>query len=106
MIAAADRASAFLKVLAGRSRFMLLCHLLDGEKSVGELARLMGARDTAVSQQLALLRRERMVAARRDGQMIFYSLASDEVRQMFVAMDDLFCIEDEAEPTEAAELIA
>lgn len=91
MIAVVDRASTFLKALSGRSRYLLLCHLLDGEKSVGELARLTGARDTAVSQQLALLRRENMVAARRDGQMIFYSLASDEARRMLEAMHDLFC---------------
>lgn len=58
---------------------------------MGELARLTGARDTAVSQQLALLRREGMVAARRDGQMIFYSLASDEARHMLEAMHGLFC---------------
>ena len=99
MIAVIDRASGFLKALSGRSRLLLLCHLLDGEKSVGELARLTGARDTAVSQQLALLRREGMVAARRDGQMIFYSLAGAEVEQMLAAMHGLFC---EAPQSEAA----
>lgn len=91
MLAEIDRASSFLKTLSGRSRLLLLCHLLDGEKSVGELARLAGARDTAVSQQLALLRREGMVAARRSGQMIFYSLASAQARQMLEAIYDLFC---------------
>lgn len=99
MIAVVDRASSFLKALSGRSRFLLLCHLLEGEKSVGELARLTGARDTAVSQQLALLRREGMVAARRDGQMIFYSLASDEARHMLEAMHSLFCRADAAQET-------
>ncbi len=44
-----------------------------------------------MSQQLALLRREGMVAARRDGQMIFYSLASAEARHMLEAMYELFC---------------
>ena len=90
MIAIVDRASSFLKVLSGRSRLLLLCHLLDGEKSVGELARLTGARDTAVSQQLALLRREGMVASRRAGQMIYYALASDEALRMLEALNDLF----------------
>jgi len=102
MIAVVDRASSFLKALSGRSRFLLLCHLLDGEKSVGELARLTEARDTAVSQQLALLRREGMVAARRDGQMIFYSLASDEAREMLVAMHGLFCRTEAAQEVEPA----
>lgn len=100
MIAEIDRASLFLKALSGRSRLLLLCHLWDGEKSVGELARLTGARDTAVSQQLALLRREGMVAARRAGQMIFYSLASAEAKRMLESLHGMFC----AEPlSEAAE---
>jgi len=90
LIAEVDRASLFLKALSGRSRLLLLCHLLDGEKSVGELARQTGARDTAVSQQLALLRREKMVAARRSGQMIYYSLASDEARRMLETLHALF----------------
>ena len=90
MIAVVDRASLFLKALSGRSRLLLLCHLLDGEKSVGELARLTESRDTAVSQQLALLRREGMVTARRAGQMIFYSLASKDAVRMLEAMHGLF----------------
>jgi ArsR family transcriptional regulator, virulence genes transcriptional regulator len=91
MIAEVDRASLFLKALSGRSRLLLLCHLWEGEQSVGELARLTGARDTAVSQQLALLRREGMVAARRSGQMIFYSLASPEAKRMLESLHALFC---------------
>lgn len=91
MIAEVDRASLFLKALSGRSRLLLLCHLLDGEKSVGELARVTGARDTAVSQQLALLRREGMVEARRAGQMIFYSLASEDAVAILKALHGLFC---------------
>lgn len=96
MITEIDRASTFLKALSGRSRLLLLCHLWDGEKSVGELARLTGSRDTAVSQQLALLRREGMVSARRAGQMIFYSLASPEALRMLEALHGLFCKETEA----------
>ncbi|MDV3455659.1 helix-turn-helix domain-containing protein [Sphingomonas sp. HF-S4] len=91
MIAEVDRASVFLKALSGRSRLLLLCHLWEGEQSVGELARLTGARDTAVSQQLALLRREGMVTARRSGQMIFYSLASPEAKRMLESLHALFC---------------
>ncbi|UZK66015.1 helix-turn-helix domain-containing protein [Sphingomonas sp. M1-B02] len=101
LIAEIDRASLFLKALSGRSRLLLLCHLLDGEKPVGELARLTGARDTAVSQQLALLRREGMVAPRRAGQMIYYSLASAEARAMIEALHGLFAAPD-AEADRAA----
>lgn len=103
MLDVIDHASQFLKALSGRSRLLLLCHLADGEKSVGELARLTGARDTAVSQQLALLRREGMVSARRAGQMIFYSLASPEARRMLEALNDLFCAKDGTGPLLLAE---
>lgn len=72
---------------------------------MGELARLTEARDTAVSQQLALLRREGMVAARRDGQMIFYTLASEEARQMLEAMYGLFYKQDAAEVERVQEAI-
>jgi DNA-binding transcriptional ArsR family regulator len=91
LIAAADRASLFLKLLSGRSRLLLLCHLWEGEKSVGELARLTDSRDTAVSQQLALLRRRGMVTARRSGQTIFYSLASAETEHVLEMLHGLFC---------------
>jgi DNA-binding transcriptional ArsR family regulator len=90
LIAASDRASTFLKALSSESRLLLLCHLLDGEKSVGELARLTDTRDTAVSQQLAVLRRHNMVAARRSGQTIFYSLASSQTRRTLDLMRELF----------------
>jgi ArsR family transcriptional regulator, virulence genes transcriptional regulator len=100
LIESADRVSVFLKALAGRSRLLLLCHLWEGEKSVGELARLTSSRDTAVSQQLALLRRQGMVKARRSGQTIFYSLSSDEVIRILDALQDMFAnggVEVEAE---------
>ncbi len=90
LITASDRATSFLKALSGQSRLLLLCHLWEGEKSVGELARLTGARDTAVSQQLAVLRRKNMVAARRSGQTIYYSLTSDEVERTLDLMARMF----------------
>ncbi|MHA6720092.1 ArsR/SmtB family transcription factor [Sphingomonas sp. RS6] len=99
-----DRASQFLKALSGRSRLLLLYHLADGEKSVGELAKLTEARDTAVSQQLALLRREGMVSARRAGQMIFYSIASDEATRMLDALNDMFCPSDDERRQDAGQL--
>ena len=70
MLSALDEASEFLKALSGRSRLAILCHLWDGEKSVGQLASLTGIRDTAVSQQLTLLRKDGIVVARREGQSL------------------------------------
>ncbi|MDF7776815.1 metalloregulator ArsR/SmtB family transcription factor [Sphingomonas sp. AOB5] len=102
LIEVADRASVFLKALSGRSRLLLLCQLWEGEKSVGELARLTNSRDTAVSQQLALLRRQGMVSARRSGQTIFYSLSSDEVVRILEALQDMFGSADAERETEPA----
>ena len=94
MLAALDRASEFLKSLSGRSRLQILCHLWEGEKSVGELVRLTGARDTAVSQQLALLRKVGIVAARRDGQTLYYSIAHQGAARVLETLHGVFCAED------------
>lgn len=88
---AADRATDLLKALASRNRLLLLCHLLDGEKSVGELARLLEARDAAVSQQLALLRKDGLVRPRRQGQTIYYALASREAAAVIETLYALYC---------------
>ena len=77
MQAAADQASDLLKALANRHRLLIVCQLIDGERSVGELAEFLGLRDSTVSQHLALLRKDGLVTSRRDGQTIWYSIASD-----------------------------
>jgi ArsR family transcriptional regulator, virulence genes transcriptional regulator len=84
-------ASEFLKTLANASRLVILCQLAEGEKSVSELADLLDERQPTVSQQLARLRGERLVETRRDGQQVFYSLASDEVRSIILALHAVFC---------------
>ncbi|MGE0333914.1 MAG: ArsR/SmtB family transcription factor [Gammaproteobacteria bacterium] len=88
---AADRATDLLKALASRNRLLLLCHLLDGEKSVGELARLLEVRDSAVSQQLALLRKDGLVRTRRQGQTIYYGLASPKAAKVIETLYALYC---------------
>lgn len=91
MQASADRAVELLKSLGNRSRLMILCQLLQGERSVGDLAQRIGMRDTAVSQQLALLRKDGLVRARRDGQTIYYALASAEAERVIVTLYDIYC---------------
>jgi DNA-binding transcriptional ArsR family regulator len=76
----AREASEFLKALAHEGRLMILCDLLRGEKSVGELEALLSRRQSTVSQQLARLRLEGLVSTRRDGQTVYYSIASDRAR--------------------------
>lgn len=91
MVDHAKRASDFLKALAHESRLMMLCILAEGEKSVGELEDILELRQPTVSQQLSRLRADGLVATRRDGKAIYYSLASDEARVVIGAIYDVFC---------------
>lgn len=91
MKASADDACALLKGLANPHRLMIVCSLIDGERSVKALARLLGIRETLASQHLGLLRRDGVVAARRDGQTIFYSLRSGSARAVVETLSNQFC---------------
>src|ERR1043165_9754300 len=81
MTTAADEAAGLLKALANRHRLLIICQLSEQERSVGELAELLEIRDSTVSQHLALLRRDALVTARRDGQTIWYSIGSAPARE-------------------------
>ena len=94
MIESAREAAGFLKALANENRLLILCHLAEGEKSVGELELLLGIRQTTLSQQLARLRAENFVRTRRDAKAIYYSLASEEVMLVIQLMYKLFCERD------------
>jgi DNA-binding transcriptional ArsR family regulator len=98
MQAAADRASGLLKAMANRHRLLILCQLVERARSVGELAEFLSIRDSGVSQHLAILRRDGLVAARRDGQTIWYSIASAEARALLSTLYDVFCV-----PTQACQ---
>jgi DNA-binding transcriptional ArsR family regulator len=91
MEAAADRASELLKALANRHRLLIVCQLIGGERSVGDLAEFLGLRDSTVSQHLALLRKDGLVSARRDAQTIYYSIASDPAREILTALYRVYC---------------
>ena len=91
MSKAAERASELLKSLANRHRLLIVCQLIEGERSVGELAGFLGLRDSTVSQHLALLRKDGLVAARRDGQTIWYSISSAPARQVLETLYRVFC---------------
>jgi DNA-binding transcriptional ArsR family regulator len=88
---AADRASELLKSLANRHRLLILCQLVDGERSVGDLAAFLGARDSTVSQHLALLRKDGLVQARRDGQTIYYAIASTPAQRVLETLFAIYC---------------
>jgi DNA-binding transcriptional ArsR family regulator len=91
MVENARQASDFLKVLSQETRLLILCLLSEGEKSVGELEEFLGQRQSTVSQQLARLRFEGLVATRREGKLIYYSLASEEVSTILAAVYKIFC---------------
>ena len=83
--------SDFLKALAHESRLVMLCILAEGEKSVSELEHELNLRQPTVSQQLARLRTDGLVSTRRDGKVIYYSLASEDARTIIGAIYDVFC---------------
>ena len=87
----AHLASEFLKALAHESRLLILCLLTDGEKTVGELEELLERRQSTVSQQLARLRLDGLVSARREGTTIFYRLADERVQVVLEALYEAFC---------------
>ena len=91
MTVRAAQASALLKALSHEGRLMILCHLSGGEKTVTELEQRLASRQAAVSQQLARLRREGLVATRREGKAIYYSIQDPKVLRTIGLVYDMFC---------------
>ena len=87
----ARRASALLKAMGNTHRLMILCQLVEGEKCVSEMERVIGLSQSALSQHLARLRRDNLVATRRSAQTIYYSLAGREAREIIATLYDLYC---------------
>jgi ArsR family transcriptional regulator, virulence genes transcriptional regulator len=87
----ARRASTLLKSMGNAHRLMILCQLVEGEKCVSELERLVGLSQSALSQHLARLRRDNLVTTRRSAQTIFYSLVGLEARSVIATLYDLYC---------------
>ncbi|MDP2620936.1 MAG: metalloregulator ArsR/SmtB family transcription factor [Hyphomicrobiales bacterium] len=91
LIANAEKAADYLKVLSNEGRLMILCHLVEGERSVTELERLLAVRQPTVSQMLARLRLEGLVETRREGKAVFYRLTDDRARHLLEVIHDIFC---------------
>lgn len=87
----ARRASTLLKAMSNEHRLLILCQLSKGEKSVGEMERLIGLSQSALSQHLARLRRDNLVKTRRSAQTIFYSLKGDEASAVIETLYGLYC---------------
>ena len=89
--ARAGDAAALLKALAHPDRLMLLCQLVGGERSVNALGALAGVAQPSLSQQLGVLRGERLVATRREGKQVVYRLASAPASAVLQTLYGLFC---------------
>ena len=87
----AHRASDLLGAMANTSRLMILCQLAGGERAVSDLQPMIGLSQSALSQHLAVLRRKHLVRTRREGQSIYYSLASGEAASILHTLHEQFC---------------
>ena len=91
MRANAGRASDLLKALANDKRLMILCLLVEGERAVGDLNARLDLSQSALSQHLAVLRSEGLVATRREAQSILYSLVPGPAQRILQTLHDVSC---------------
>ena len=85
------KAAKLLKAIANERRLLILCYLLEGEMSVGEMNERLELSQSALSQHLALLRRNQLVKTRKEAQTVFYRIESDEVKAVMKVLHDLYC---------------
>jgi DNA-binding transcriptional ArsR family regulator len=98
LMAKARKATAMLKALSHEGRLLILCLLADGERSVSEIEAIMDMPQAAVSQQLARLRLDGLVTARRAGRSIYYSIASKDAAKLVSALHQML----KAQPRQAS----
>jgi DNA-binding transcriptional ArsR family regulator len=89
--AKAGQAAEFLKSMANDRRLLILCELVEGERTVGQLEAVAGVSQSALSQHLAKLREAKVVKTRRQAQTIHYSLADIGVKRLIGVLHDLYC---------------
>jgi DNA-binding transcriptional ArsR family regulator len=89
--AVAEEASELLGAMANPKRMLVLCKLLEGERSVGDLAVIVGLSQAALSQHLGKMRALGLVATRREAQTVYYRIASDNVRAVLQTLYGIYC---------------
>lgn len=88
----ASEATALLKLLANENRLLILCRLaLKGEMSVNDIADAVGLSQSALSQHLAKMRDEGLVATRREAQTVFYRIADKNAQRLLVLLKEIYC---------------
>lgn len=93
-------ASRLLKSLANPNRLMVLCHLVKGECTVGELERRIGLSQSALSQHLARLREEGIVISRREAQSMYYSVKDQKTQRLLSLLYEMYCHNENASTDE------
>src|SRR5690606_5655149 len=91
MRANASAAENLLKSLANANRLMVLCHLVSGELSVGELERLVGLSQSSLSQHLARLRHQKILSCRKEGTTVYYSLSDENAASILQQLHVIYC---------------
>lgn len=93
---AAAKAGGLLKALANQDRLLLLCQLSQGAYCVSDLEEYLQIQQPTLSQQLAVLREEKLVSTRREGKKIFYTIASTEALAVLQVLYQQFCVSEPA----------
>jgi len=88
----ASDAATFLKQLANEKRLLILCRLGEGEATVSELCGVAGLSQSAMSQHLAKMRADGLVAGRKEGLQVFYSIADPRCLGILHQLKSTFCI--------------
>jgi DNA-binding transcriptional ArsR family regulator len=94
----AEEATKLLEAMANTKRLLILCSLLEREMNVSELEERVVLAQSALSQHLAKLRAWGLVKARRDGQQVHYSLASNAVRDVLSTLYQIYCVRGATDP--------
>lgn len=89
----APQAAELLRQLANPNRLLILCHIVGGERSVGQIEQDLGIRQPGLSQQLAELRQAGLVRTRRQSRSIYYSIADERVQAVMATLWEIFCNE-------------
>lgn len=87
----AEKAAALLKQLANTRRLMILCALMEGEKTVNDLVKAAGLSQSAISQHLAKMRAAKLLASEKRGQMVYYSISSMQVHALLSTLCVMYC---------------
>lgn len=86
-----EDAVELLSAMANPKRLLILCHLLKQERSVGALSKLVGLEQSPLSQHLSRLRALKLVKSRRDGQSVYYSVASEHATKVIATLYEIYC---------------